>query len=143
MVEFTGTDLRNSNLRAVNLTGVALRDADVSGANAVRANMSKVYLWGARLCMTMLASASLSGASFDGADVSRTWFCSKALPDVLDPQVDDGSLTLSPRLSPIASSVPVQRRAIRPSWIGWFSMRPGHHWYGIPLKGMGIECVPK
>ncbi len=82
VVDFSGADLRGSNLRDVNLTGVNLSDADLSGAYAIGANLSNAYLWRARLYKTMLASANLSDASFHGADVSRTWFCHKALPDL-------------------------------------------------------------
>ena len=79
VVDFRGADLRGSNLRSVHFTGVDLRDADLSGAYAVGANMSRVGLSGARLYKTKLALANLSGTYLGGADVSRTWFCAKAL----------------------------------------------------------------
>ncbi|MYC07809.1 MAG: pentapeptide repeat-containing protein [Chloroflexi bacterium] len=78
-VNFQGADLRGSNLRSVNFTRVDFRGADLSGANARGSNRSHVGLSGARLYKTILARANLSDTWFDGADVSRAWFCVTAL----------------------------------------------------------------
>lgn len=138
VVDFRGADLRGSNLWNVNFTKVDLRDADLSGASAVRANMSHVGLSGARLYKTILASADLSGAYFDGADISRTWFCGRS--SAVGQRFGSPAVGLefhriwraraSRRNPPILGGVFLEARSREP--LVW-----------DPGKGMGIEYVSK
>ena len=143
IVDFSGADLRGSNLQAVNFTGVDLRDADLSGAYARGANLSHAYLWGARLYKTMLALANLSNASFDGADVSRTWFCVKALPDLFS---DSRVRRFTASAFGISERNFYRARAKKgapPIFGGVVLDETGAPLVWDPLKGMGVEYVSK
>lgn len=142
-VNFQGADLRGSNLRSVNFTGVDLRNADLSGAYAVGSNMSHAGLSGVRLYKTMLAKANLSNTWFYGADVSRTWFCYKSIPDILGDSV--GRRFTAPAVG-IAAHWFQHARAKKgtPPILGGVVLdETGTPLEWDPSNGMGIEYVSK
>ena len=72
--DLRGTNLRHADLRNADLSGTNLHEADLRGANLYKANLSGANLWqadlsGAELCKADLRNADLRGTDLRGADL--------------------------------------------------------------------------
>ena len=84
-LDFSGADLRRTNLQNANLSGANIRMANLSGANLSAANLRKAdlssaNLSGANLRMASFSEANLSGADIRGANLPRANLSGANLP---------------------------------------------------------------